>query len=474
MYKVVIGLEVHCEVKTKAKNFSSAPNEYTGTPNVNVSFIDLGLPGTLPYINKEACKKALKTALALNCLTPDEFVFERKNYFYADLPKGYQITQVKKPMGIKGYLKFLVNNEEKTVDIHQLHLEEDTASLEHYSNYSLIDYNRAGIPLMEIVTEPCLYSADEAVAFLEALRSIFLYCEVSDARTDKGQMRCDVNISLKKDIDTQLGTKVELKNINSLTSVRAAIEYEIKRQTEMLESGQKIVQETRRIAEDLKTYSMREKVDAVDYKYFREPNLPPVKITDDYIQKIKNEIPILQYERIRKYSDEYKLSMYDANVLAKEKEISDYYEELLTYFNNPKKAANWVSSIVLGHLNKLEISAKQFFLTPKMLAGVITYVEEGRISAINSKQILQEAIEKEMDPNTIIEQSNIKQITNEEEILLHIKNSIAENQEQVKQYYEGKDYVANYFVGQVMNKTNRQADPKLTIKLIKEELERMR
>ena len=253
MYKVVIGLEVHCELETKSKNFSPAPNMFTESHNINVATVDLGLPGILPVANKEAARRALFTAMALHCETPDEVIFDRKNYYYPDLPKGYQITQNTKPMGINGYLDILVNGHIKRVDIHDLHLEEDTASLEHYPKYSLIDYNRSGIPLMEIVTEPCMESADEAVTFLEDLRDVFLYLGVSEARSNYGQMRCDVNISLMKDTDTELGTKVEMKNINAFNNVRAAIEYEIKRQSEILNRGEKVVQETRRIAEDGKT-----------------------------------------------------------------------------------------------------------------------------------------------------------------------------------------------------------------------------
>ncbi|MDD4036622.1 MAG: Asp-tRNA(Asn)/Glu-tRNA(Gln) amidotransferase subunit GatB [Bacilli bacterium] len=472
MYKPIIGLEVHCELKTKSKGFSTAPNEYVTTPNVNVSAVDLGLPGILPYTNKEACRKALKTALALNCETPNEIVFDRKNYFYPDLPKGYQITQNNKPMGRNGHLIFFVNDYEKGVAIHQLHLEEDTASLEHRQNYSLINYNRSGIPLMEIVTEPCIYSSDEAVAFLEALRDLFLYLEVSDAKTDRGEMRCDVNISLMKETDTEFGTKVELKNINSFTNVKIAIEYEIERQTKILEAGKKVIQETRRIGDDLKTYSMREKVDAVDYKYFIEPNLPPIKITSNYIDEIKVEIPMLQFERIKKYVTDYDLSKYDATVLAKERSIADYYEEVLSYTNDPKIAANWVSTVVLGSLNKLELTLEEFFITPQMLANVINYVKDGKISVIHGKKIIYEALANKIDPITIIKEKDIKQITAKDELLSYVKEAIDENEDQVKQYMEGKDYVANYFVGKVMNKTNRQANPKVALELIKEELER--
>ena len=305
MYKVVIGLEVHCELKTVSKNFSGSRNEYSSLPNSNVATVDLGFPGVLPVANKEAVKKALKMALALNCETPDVITFDRKNYFYPDLPKGYQITQMHKPVGINGYVMINVDGEDKKVLIHDTHLEEDTASLDHFGNYSLIDYNRSGIPLLETVTEPCLHSAKEAIAFLETLRSMFLYCDTSEARSDKGQMRCDVNISLMKEDATELGTKVEMKNINSFNNVKEAIEYEIKRQTEVLESGGKVIQETRRYDdEDKKTYSMRQKVDAIDYKYFVEPNIPPVKVTSEWLEEIRNEIPMLQYERINLYMNE--------------------------------------------------------------------------------------------------------------------------------------------------------------------------
>ena len=287
MYKVVIGLEVHCELSSNSKNFSGAENSYSSYPNSNVATVDMGFPGILPVANKEAVKKALKMAMALHCETPDIITFDRKNYFYPDLPKGYQITQMNKPVGINGYVMINVDGVDKKVLIHDTHLEEDTASLDHFGTYSLIDYNRAGVPLLETVTEPCLHSAKEAVAFLEALRNMFLYCGTSEARSDQGQMRCDVNISLMEEGATEFGTKVEMKNINSFNNVKEAIEYEIKRQTEVLSSGGKIVQETRRYDDtDMCTYSMRSKVDAVDYKYFVEPNIPPIKVTEDFLEEL--------------------------------------------------------------------------------------------------------------------------------------------------------------------------------------------
>lgn len=473
MYKVVIGLEVHCELETKSKNFSGAPNTFSMIPNENVSAVDLGLPGILPVVNEEACRKAIKTAMALHCYQPDEIVFDRKNYFYPDLPKGYQITQVTKPMGRDGYLDIRVGDAIKRVYIHQLHLEEDTASLDHMNNYSLIDYNRSGIPLMEIVTEPCMSSADEAVTFLEDLRDLFLFCEVSEARSNKGQMRCDVNISLMEEGSNVLGTKVEMKNINAFDQVRAAIEYEIKRQTEVLESGEKVVQETRRIADDGKTYPMRKKVDAIDYKYYIEPNLAPVKLTDEYLEEIRKTVPVLKLDREEMYMEKYNLSLYDASVLAKNRKIADYFEEVLGYGSDVLLTVNFVTTAVLSSLKKLEISIDQFFITPKMLSGVIDLVYAKKISLDNAKKILYQAIEKKKDPLEIINESNISQISDDSKLLEFIKEAIDENPDQVRQYVEeGKDYVVNYFIGKVMQKSNRQANPNRSLELIKIELEK--
>lgn len=473
MYKVVIGLEVHCELETKSKNFSGAPNTFSMIPNENVSAVDLGLPGILPVVNEEACRKAIKTAMALHCYQPDEIIFDRKNYFYPDLPKGYQITQVTKPMGRDGYLDIRVGDTIKRVYIHQLHLEEDTASLDHMNNYSLIDYNRSGIPLMEIVTEPCMSSADEAVTFLEDLRDLFLFCEVSEARSNKGQMRCDVNISLMEEGSNVLGTKVEMKNINAFDQVRAAIEYEIKRQTEVLESGEKVIQETRRIADDGKTYPMRKKVDAIDYKYYIEPNLAPVKLTDEYLEEIRKNVPVLKLDREEMYMEKYNLSLYDASVLAKNRKIADYFEEVLGYGSDVLLTVNFVTTAVLSSLKKLEISIDQFFITPKMLSGVIDLVYAKKISLDNAKKILYQAIEKKKDPLEIINESNISQISDDSKLLEFIKEAIDENPDQVRQYVEeGKDYVVNYFIGKVMQKSNRQANPNRSLELIKIELEK--
>lgn len=473
MYKVVIGLEVHCELLTNSKNFSASKNTYTPLPNTHVSAVDLGLPGIIPVVNKQACKLALKSAMALNCMNPDVIMFDRKNYYYPDLPKGYQITQVTKPMGRNGYLNIVMPDYEKKILIHQLHLEEDTASLDHYSNYSLIDYNRSGIPLMEIVTEPCISSSDEAVQFLEDLRSLFIYCNVSEAKSDKGQMRCDVNVSLMKDTDTEFGTKVEMKNINSFNNVKLAIEYEIKRQTEILERGEKVIQETRRFSpEDLKTYSMREKVDAVDYKYFVEPNIPQYKISKEYLEEIRKEIPKLQYDRYKTYTDEYNLSKYDSLVLIKEKEIADYFENVISYDVEAKDASNWITTVLLGSMSKLEVGINELGITPKMLSEIIKLVNSSKISQNNAKKILYRAMDEKKDPIKIIEEEHLTQIDDDVLLTKLVNEALDENESVVMQYKEGKTYVANYFVGSVMKKTKGQANPTKTLEIIKLELEK--
>ena len=472
MYKAVIGLEVHCELKSNSKNFSSAKNTYSSYPNSNVTTVDMGFPGILPVANKEAFKKALKMALAFHCETPDIVTFDRKNYFYPDLPKGYQITQMKKPVGVNGYVMINVDGVDKKVLIHDTHLEEDTASLDHFTNYSLIDYNRAGVPLLETVTEPCLSSSKEAIAFLEALRSMFLYCDTSEARSDRGQIRCDVNVSLMKEGDTELGTRVEMKNINSFNNVKDAIECEIRRQTEVLENGGTILQETRRYDDtDMCTYPMRSKEDAVDYKYFTEPNIPPIKITQDWIEEIKSEIPMLPFERMNLYMNEYGLSRYDATILVKEKEISEYFEETLKEGADPKLASNWITSIILGHLNKEEIKITEIFITPKMLKELIDMVSSGKISSKQAKEVLYKALEEKKEPKMIVKESGIKQIGSDDEIKKIVDEVLSEHPEAKEQYQNGRTNIVDFLVGQVMKKTRGQANPAITMKLIKEEME---
>lgn len=471
-YKVVIGLEVHCELETNSKVFSGGRNEYSLEPNSNLNPIDLAFPGIMPVPNKKAVDYALKVAMALNCNNPDEIIFDRKNYFYPDLPKGYQITQVTKPMGKNGYVILNALDEPKKVEIHQLHLEEDTASLDHYAGYSLIDYNRSGIPLIEVVTEPCMNSAEEALGFLEELRNIIVYCGVSEAASDKGQMRCDVNVSLMKPDATELGTKVEIKNINSFNNVKEAIEYEIKRQSEMLDNNEKIIMETRRYSdEDFQTYSMREKVEAVDYKYFIEPNIHPVKINQEYLDNIKETLPVLPYERREKYLAGG-LSKYDANVLVKDKGVSDYFEKLISLGCDIKKAANWVTTRVLSYVNKEANKISDIYLKPELLWEIIQMHEAGKISTPQARDLFFDCLEQEKEPQVIVKEKGISQITDDSEIRDAVKEVLTEQSESVLKYKEGNERILDFFVGQVMKKTKGKANPSVASLILKEEIEK--
>lgn len=472
-YKVVIGLEVHCELKTNAKVFSGGKNGYSLDANSNISAVDMAFPGIMPYPNQKAVESALKTAIALDCANPDEVLFDRKNYFYPDLPKGFQITQVTKPMGINGHLIIDVDGVEKNVLIHQLHLEEDTASLDHYSNYSLIDYNRSGIPLIEIVTEPCLHSTKEALTFLEELRSIFIYCGVSDAASDKGQMRCDVNVSLMKEEATTLGTKVEIKNINSFNNVKQTIEYEIKRQTQILDDGGSIVMETRRYDdEDAKTYSMRKKVEAVDYKYFIEPNIIPVKITKDYLAQIKSTIPMLPSERRKLYIESYGLSKYDANILVKDQKVALYFEKMLSLGADPKISSNWVTTKVLGYTNKYEISIDEIYLIPEMLCELIDIQSKGSISSVQAREVFYECLTSKREPKEVVKSLGLTQNSDDSSIRNIIIEVLNEQEENIKIYKAGKDNVLDFLIGQVMKKSKGQANPSMVATIIKEEIDK--
>ena len=473
MYKTVIGLEVHCELKSNSKNFSSSKNSYSTIPNSNVSVVDLGHPGILPVVNKQAVRNSIKMALAMNCEVPEYLTFERKNYFYPDLPKGYQITQFKHPIGINGYVMIHVNGEDKKVLIHDTHLEEDTASLDHYNNYSLLDYNRCGVPLLETVTEPCLNSADEAVAFLEELRSIFLYTDTSYARSDRGQIRCDVNVSLMREGDTKLGTKVEMKNINSFSGVREAILCEVARQTEILDNGGKIVQETRRYDEnDNTTYTMRSKEDAIDYKYFTEPNLPPIKIDKEWVDEVRGEIPTLPNHRFSIYTKEYSINEKDAYTIVRDKDISDFYEECVSILNNPVIISNWLTGDVMKNLNKLSLEIKNSGFTPKMLTDLIKMIDEGKISGKQAKEVLEKSIEEGKDPIKLVDTLGISQITSEDEIREIVLSVLNENPNLVEDYKTGKK-VFDYLIGQIMKKTKGRANPVITSKILKEELEKI-
>ena len=471
-YQAVIGLEMHCEIKSNSKVFSRAKNEYNDTPNINVRPVDMGFPGTLPVVNKECIKKAIKMALILNCQIPEVMIFDRKNYYYPDLPKGFQITQANKPVGINGKIEIECNGQMIPITLQDIHLEEDAASLDHLYDTSMIDYNRSGVPLLEVVTNPCLHSADEAVAFLEHMRRIYKYCDISEADTKKGQIRCDVNVSIMPENSSILGTKVEVKNINSFGNVYDTIIYEINRQTSLMNSGKgnEIIQETRRFDEETgQTIAMRSKVDAIDYKYFIEPNLPPYPISNDWVEEIKAEIPMLATERKKLYIEKYNLSEYDAQNIIKEIEYANYFEECLALDINPKIAANWLTVQILAYINKYEINLDRFYLKPHLLKQIIEAIDNSTISSKQAKEIFFKALNDNKEPKSYLTEETM-QVSDEDELGNIIKQILADNQVQVEQYHNGKDNLFDYFVGQVMKITKGKANPSLTKELLKKEL----
>ena len=471
-YKAVIGLEMHCEMKSLSKVFSSSKNEFSEIPNINVSPVDMAFPGILPTLNKECLKKAIKAALILNCEVPDYISFDRKNYYYPDLPKGYQITQMHNPVGVNGKITIDCTSYEKDILIHDIHLEEDSASMDHLTDVSLINYNRAGVPLLELVTEPCLSSADEAVAFLEEVRRIYQYADISDADTKKGQIRCDVNVSIMDENSNELGTKVEVKNVNSFGNVFDTINFEIKRQSKLKDEGRydEVVQETRRWDEESKTtIRMRTKTDAIDYKYFVEPNIPKYKLDKAWIQKIKTSIPELPRDRKKKYIKEYGLSEYDANIIIKNKEYADYFEECISLNIDKKQAANYLIVNIIAYLNKEAISLKDFYLKPAYLKQILDELNKGTISSKQAKEIFNKSLEEQKEPKNFISKEN-SQISNKEELSLLVDNILENNASQVEAYKAGKTNLFDFFVGRVMKETKGKANPTITKEILKDKL----
>ena len=471
--KAVIGLEMHCEMKSNTKVFSSAKNSYSDIANINVNPVDMAFPGILPVLNKECVRKAIMAALILNCKVPEYMYFDRKNYYYPDLPKGYQITQLHDPVGVNGSIKIDCNGVTKEIKIHDIHLEEDAASMEHFSDVSLINYNRAGVPLLELVTEPCIESPEEAVAFLEEMRRIYQYADISEADTKKGQIRCDVNVSIMDKDSNELGTKVEVKNVNSFGNVYETIKYEIERQSKLKDEGRydEVVQETRRFDEETgTTIRMRTKADAIDYKYFVEPNIPKFKIDSNLVEEIKKCIPVLPNERKIKYINEYGLSEYDANIIIKNKEYADYFEECVSLGMDKKIAANYLIVQIIAYLNKEAISLNEFYLKPNLLNQIISELEKGNISSKQAKDIFNKALEEEKEPKNFISKDNA-QISDSNELTIIIDNILRNNTSQVEAYKGGKTNLFDYFVGQVMKETRGKANPSLTKEILKDKLD---
>ncbi|ASS89001.1 Asp-tRNA(Asn)/Glu-tRNA(Gln) amidotransferase subunit GatB [Aeribacillus pallidus] len=473
-FETVIGLEVHVELKTKSKIFSSAPNAFGAEPNTNTTVIDLGYPGVLPVLNKEAVEFAMKAAMALNCEVATYTKFDRKNYFYPDNPKAYQISQYDQPIGQNGWIEIEVNGKKKKIGITRLHLEEDAGKLTHTGDgYSLVDFNRQGTPLIEIVSEPDIRSPEEAYAYLEKLKSIIQYTGVSDCKMEEGSLRCDANISLRPIGQKEFGTKTELKNLNSFNFVRKGLEYEEKRQAEVLLSGGVIQQETRRFDEATgKTILMRVKEGSDDYRYFPEPDLVTLYIDDEWKERVRSSIPELPDARQKRYVEELGLPGYDAKVLTMTKEMSDFFEATVKAGADAKQASNWLMGEVSAYLNAEQKELSEVALTPESLAGMIKLIENGTISSKIAKKVFKELIEKGGDPEKIVKEKGLVQISDEGAILKLVIETLDENEQSVIDFKNGKDKAIGFLVGQIMKKTKGQANPQLVNKLLLQEIKK--
>lgn len=473
-YHVIIGLEMHCEMKSTSKVFTPSVNAFSPHANTNISEIDLAFPGTLPSVNEACVSKAIMAALILNCQIPKYMIFDRKNYYYPDLPKGYQITQNTSPVGVNGHIDINLDGKTIPVTISDIHLEEDSASLDHLTNSSLIDYNRAGVPLLECVTSPCLHSADEALAFLETMCSIYRYTGISDADTRKGQIRCDVNVNLQDDEGNFITPKVEIKNVNSLANIKDAILYEEKRQTKAYEEGNsaELIQETRRWDENLcKTVHMRSKEDAIDYKYFVDPNIPPYVITDEYIQSIAKNIPVLAGERKAKYLNDYQIDEKTANIIVKDINMANYFEECIEVGINADVAANYLVGLITSYLNKEEILINDFYLIPEYLKQITNAVKDNIISSKQAKEIFYKSLEDKKEPKEYISKDNA-QVSDESTLESIIDNILSKFPDQIVLYQNGKTNMFDFFVGMVMKETKGKASPIVTKELLHKKIDK--
>lgn len=472
-YEVVIGLEVHAQLKTKTKIFCSCPVDFGAEPNTSVCPVCLGMPGVLPVLNKQVVVYAIKTGLALNCEIAKHCKFDRKQYFYPDLPKNYQISQYDQPICMEGYLEL----DGKKIAIQRVHMEEDAGKLVHAgsdrlhgSDYSLVDFNRTGTPLLEIVSKPDIRSPEEAKDYAQTLRSILRYIDVCDGNLEEGSMRCDVNVSLRPTGSQTLGTRCEIKNVNSFKSLLRAIETEIERQTEVLDSGRKVVQETRLFEENSgRTISMRSKEEAHDYRYFPEPDLAPLEITDEWVKEIKETVPELPHEKKLRYPNDYGLSFEDIKILIEERNMAEFYEASVRLGANPKKAANWLIGPVTAYLNEHKTDIVDCCMTPKQLADLLNFMDKGVINeSIAKAEILDELLSKGTDAEEIIKQRGLSQITDEGKLKDIVKEVLSSNPDQLKELKEGREKIRGFFVGQVMKKTSGKASPQVVNKLIDE------
>ena len=474
-YEVIIGLEVHAELSTKTKIFCSCPTKFGASPNTQVCPICMAMPGTLPVLNEKVVEYAVKAGLATNCEIEKNSKNDRKNYFYPDLPKSYQISQFDKPLCKNGYVEINVNNTKKKIGITRIHIEEDAGKLNHddFSGGSLVDLNRAGVPLIEIVSEPDLRSSEEAEIYLKKLKSILEYIEVSDCKMQEGSFRADVNVSVRKKGDSKLGTRTEMKNMNSFRSITRGIEYEIDRQIEVIESGEKVEQETLRW-DDVsgKTFSMRDKEDAQDYRYFPEPDLVAIKLSDEYIENVRKTLPELPESRKERYLTQYNLSEKDANIITSSKYLSDLFENAIKVCNNPKAVNNWIISDISRILNEKEMEAYEIPFSAEQLGNLVILIDKGTISSSIGKKVLEELFENPKEPEEIIKEKGWIQISDENEIKEIALKILEENPQSIADYKAGKDRALGFLVGQAMKQTKGKANPKMLNEIFLEELKK--
>ena len=470
-FETVIGLEVHVELKTDSKIFSPSPAHFGAEPNTNTNVIDLGYPGVLPVVNKRAVEWGMKAAMALNMTVARESKFDRKNYFYPDNPKAYQISQFDQPIGENGWIDIEVNGETKRIGITRAHLEEDAGKLTHKNGYSLVDLNRQGTPLIEIVSEPDIRTPEEAYAYLEKLRSIIQYIEVSDVKMEEGSMRCDANISIRPYGQDEFGTKTELKNLNSFTFVKKGLEYEEKRQEQVILSGGVINQETRRFDETTGTTKlMRVKEGSDDYRYFPEPDIVPMIISDEWMEEVRKTIPELPDARQKRYQEELGLPAYDAHVLTLTKEMSDMFEKTVSLGADPKLASNYLMVDVNAYLNKVQKELSETKLTAEGLAGMIKLITDGTISSKIAKKVFGELIEHGGDAEKIVKEKGLVQVSDSGQLLAWVNEALDNNPKSIEDYKNGRDRAIGFLVGQIMKASKGQANPQMINKMLLEEI----
>jgi len=477
-YEAVIGLEVHAQLFTRSKIFCGCSTEFGAPPNTHVCPVCIGLPGVLPVLNRQVAEMALKTSLALHFEVQKRSIWERKNYFYPDLPKGYQISQYAYPLARNGWIEIKVGEEQKRIGITRLHMEEDAGKLVHsedafsHATASYVDFNRSGVPLMEIVSEPDIRSAEEAGAYLRALRNILVYLEVCDGNMEQGSMRCDANVSVRPPGREQLGTRAEVKNMNSFRNVERALEYEIKRQVRMLESGKEVAQETR-LWDDKegKTISMRGKEESHDYRYFPDPDLLPLEVDEEWTEHVRQTLPELPMEKQKRFVADYGIPDYDASVLTSERPLADYYEDVLKSGADAKKTANWIMSELLRELKDDDRPLADCPITAENLGAMIKMIDNGEITGKIGKTVFAEMYKTGKSPAEVIDEKGLKPMADEGEIDAICVKVVEENPKQVKQYKDGKTKVLGFFVGQVMKATGGKADPELVNRLLKQKLD---